>query len=256
MVVDEHLDDQMALAPSPYPPTPQQSLFFYIADTIQMKRDGEDSFQRQARTVIVGPQVRRVNLVVGKHHKAVRVGFHPGGLYRLLGVPMHELVDEGLDAALVWPSDMSRIEEQLAGAPDHQSIKIIIENFLLGKLVTTKALQPFDLAMQSLVRSEGMIDIETLARDSCLSLRQFERVCKIRLGLRPKVFSRITRFSKAYRLSEASTNVNWTSIAYECGYFDQMHLIRDFREFAGVNPGIIENEILAAPLRLQKDLRL
>jgi AraC-like DNA-binding protein len=50
--------------------------------------------------------------------------------------------------------------------------------------------------------------------------------------------------------------LSWTSIAYDCGYFDQMHLIRDFKEFAGVAPGIIQKELNEIPVRLQADLRL
>jgi AraC-like DNA-binding protein len=50
--------------------------------------------------------------------------------------------------------------------------------------------------------------------------------------------------------------MNWTQIAYECGYFDQMHLIRDFKEFAGLAPGVIEKELEAAPIRMQAGLRL
>ena len=91
---------------------------------------------------------------------------------------------------------------------------------------------------------------------SCLSLRQFERVCKQRIGMPPKLFARIIRFSKAYRLYENSAYKNWTSIAYECGYFDQMHFIRDFKEFTGVTPRIIEKELGELSVRLQASMQL
>ena len=71
----------------------------------------------------------------------------------------------------------------------------------------------------------------------------------------PKMYARIVRFSNAYRLHEATPGLSWTKIAYEAGYFDQMHLIRDFRVFAGVNPSVIEQELLDTPLRMQKDIR-
>jgi AraC-like DNA-binding protein len=70
------------------------------------------------------------------------------------------------------------------------------------------------------------------------------------------MFARLTRFSKAYRLHEIFPEWNWTRIAHECGYFDQMHFIRDFREFAGVTPGIMEKELDNNRVRLQADLRL
>jgi AraC-like DNA-binding protein len=71
----------------------------------------------------------------------------------------------------------------------------------------------------------------------------------------PKVFARLVRFSKAYRMRENFDHLSWTSIAHDCGYFDQMHFIRDFKEFAGVAPGILERELQELPVRLQAGLR-
>jgi AraC-like DNA-binding protein len=51
-------------------------------------------------------------------------------------------------------------------------------------------------------------------------------------------------------IKEQQPGISWTQIAHECGYFDQMHLIRDFQEFAGVNPSHIESEIAATQVKL------
>ena len=72
--------------------------------------------------------------------------------------------------------------------------------------------------------------------------------------MNPKMYSRILRFSKAYRLREAFPHLSWVKIAYEAGYYDQMHMIRDFKDFAGVNPSAIEQELYVTPLRMQRDL--
>ena len=88
---------------------------------------------------------------------------------------------------------------------------------------------------------------------ACGSLSENVRTVSV---LPPKLFARLIRFSKAYRLRESFSNLSWTSIAYECGYFDQMHFIRDFKEFAGVAPGIIEKELDKTPVRMQAALRL
>jgi AraC-like DNA-binding protein len=71
-----------------------------------------------------------------------------------------------------------------------------------------------------------------------------------------KLFSRVVRFSNAYRLRENHAGISWTSIAHKAGYFDQAHLIRDFKEFAAVAPGVIEKELASSPVRLQAHLRL
>src|SRR6187549_1338709 len=94
MVVHVEAGPDDAPMVSPYPPSPQNSLFFYINDQIKMQRGTESSFVLQPRSVMVGPQLTTVTLDVNRSHKAVRVGFHPGGLYRMLGIPMVRMVDE------------------------------------------------------------------------------------------------------------------------------------------------------------------
>jgi AraC-like DNA-binding protein len=256
MIVDAEVPDELAQVICPYPPTPQQSLFFYINDQISMQKEGGKRFCLQPRSVVVGPQVTRVNLIVGKKHKAVRVGFHPGGLYRLLGIPMNNLFDQGFDTTTLIGVEMENIVQQLQEAPDYETIKNVVERFLLQKSSRLKTALPFDVAMKDLVQHNGNIPIEKIASISCLSLRQFERKCAERIGMPPKLFSRVIRFSNAYRLYEKQPELKWTSIAYECGYFDQMHLIRDFKEFAGVTPLIIKGELSTTPFRLQKDIQL
>ncbi len=256
MIVHVEVETQSGPIICPYPPTPQNSIFFYINDPIKMQQATETVFALQPRSVIVGPQLTRVSIDINKSHKAVRVGFHPGGLYRLLGISMAEMIDESYDATDVFGSQLHQLNIKLQEAKSFDEIHLVIENFLLEKLKGIKKALPFDMAMLELLRANGNVTIEQLASMACLSLRQFERVCKDRIGLPPKLFARLVRFSKAYRIRENKPDISWTSIAYECGYFDQMHMIRDFKEFAGVAPGSIEKELNSTPVRLQAELRL
>lgn len=256
MVVHAEVDTKASPVLCPYPPAPQNSLFFYINDRIRVQKEGDPCFVLQPRSVIVGPQLTRVMIDINKSHKAVRVGFHPGGLYRLLGVSMAEMIDGSYDATDVFGNEIQDINNRLQEAQHFDAINEVIEKFLLQKLKALKRALPFDMAMLELLRLNGNLSMEQLASMACLSLRQFERVSKERIGLPPKLFARLVRFSKAYRLRENFPLLSWTSIAHECGYFDQMHFIRDFKEFAGVAPGVIEKELQNTPVRLQASLRL
>ena len=239
-----------------YPPTPQNSLFFYINDRIKVQMEPGTGFLLQPRSVVVGQQLSRVTLDINRDHKAVRVGFHPGGLYRLLGISMAEMIDGSYDAMDVFGEEMQFVNEQLREAASFDEINGIITTFLLRQVKRLKKGLPFDAAMLELLRLNGNIPIEQVASLACLSLRQFERVSKERIGLPPKLFARLARFSKAYRMRENFSQLSWTHIAHECGYFDQMHFIRDFKEFAGVAPGVIEKELERTPVRMQAGLRL
>lgn len=239
---------------TPYPPTPFQSLLFYCNHPIAMSRIDKAGFEEQPLTVVIGPQFSRVNIKVQSRLYAIRVDFRPGGLYRMLGIPMHELFDGGFDALHFFGAEMRNINEQLRQTFNLEEGKTIVEQFLLKKAKCLKQMLPFDAAMHVLLTHNGEIAIEKIASLSCLSLKQFERKCKERIGMNPKMYARILKFSKAYRLHEAFPHLSWTKIAYEAGYYDQMHMIRDFKTFAGVNPSVIERQLLSTPLRMQKDL--
>jgi transcriptional regulator GlxA family with amidase domain len=89
-----------------------------------------------------------------------------------------------------------------------------------------------------------------------LSIRQFERQFKQRIGLSPKFYSRLIRFSNAWILKENNPNLTWTTIAHQSGYYDQMHLIKDFKEFAAVNPKQIEQALLEMPFNPRNRVNL
>ena len=240
----------------PFPPVPQHCIYFYIHDPVSIQKAGEKEFICKPSSIAVGAQLTRVNINISNNHLMLCVTFRPGGLHRLLNVPMHTMMDTDVDTSFLFKKEISEVNEQLKEAGSYETMKMIAENFLLQKISGLRSALPFDKAMQFLVQHDGNISIDKIASLSCLSIRQFERKCKERIGLPPKLFARLTRFSKAYRLKEQRPHLHWTSLAYECGYFDQMHLIRDFKEFTGVTPSFIDKELSETKLRLQANLKL
>ncbi|GAC1587515.1 MAG: hypothetical protein NVS3B25_03470 [Hymenobacter sp.] len=83
------------------------------------------------------------------------------------------------------------------------------------------------------------VSLEYLARQSCLSLRQFERKFREQTGVSPKLFMRIARFNRAYALKEQAPARDWLDIALACGYADYQHMVKDFKQFAGVSPPLL-----------------
>ena len=164
---------------------------------------------------------------------------------------MHEIIDEACNTADFFHQQIQQVNEQLFNTLQYDEMIAVVEKFLLQKLSTIKAVLPFDNAMATLLKHDGLLPIDQVASLACVSLRQFERQCKERIGLPPKLYARLIRFSKAYRLFEGQPHLSWTHIAHTCGYFDQMHFIRDCKEFAGVVPTVIAKEISNSPAQLQ-----
>jgi methylphosphotriester-DNA--protein-cysteine methyltransferase len=63
-------------------------------------------------------------------------------------------------------------------------------------------------------------------------IRHFQQV----VGITPKRFARVRRFGRVLQSIELGRPVDWSGVAATCGYFDQAHLIQEFREFSGMNP--------------------
>ena len=231
-----------------YVPTHTRFLCFYLADPVVVKK-GLGDFEYHGRSTIIGPQLTPVTLDLGKNHSNLLVILKPGGLYRLLGIPLIQLLDCYYDARLVVGKEIDQVIERLMNTSSSIEKNCIIQNYLLQKSFTLKPALPIDLAMLQLVRSQGKIAMDCLANQSCLSIRQLERQSLVRIGLPPKYFARMIRFSEAYKFKERNPQACWTEIVYRFGYYDQMHLIRDFHHFTKINPSNLKEEIIIHSVR-------
>jgi transcriptional regulator GlxA family with amidase domain len=99
-----------------------------------------------------------------------------------------------------------------------------------------------------------MMRIETLARELCWTPRQLERRFLIEVGLTPKRLARLVRFQSALSCLPAAPSA--ATAALDCGFFDQPHMLRDFRSLAGAPPSIVLEQPGALAARLQSDKRL
>jgi transcriptional regulator GlxA family with amidase domain len=89
---------------------------------------------------------------------------------------------------------------------------------------------------QHALRHNGAIRIEELANHHALSVRQYQRRFIEEVGFSPKLFTRITRFQTALDAKRIAPHRSWMDVAHDSGYFDQMHLIRDFKSLGGEIP--------------------
>lgn len=237
-----------------YPPTPEHCIFLYLNSPVKAKKLGESQFTRRSACVVVGPQVTRVDLELSQDHRAVMIGFQPGGLYRFLGLPMKEIFDDGFDGFDILDRDVHDLVEELKETQQPERINAKVQRYLIKKLPKVQDVLPFDIAIRRLQMTENNYPMGDVARDACLSIRQFERKSHERLGMSPKLFSRIARFSKAYRMFEANQQLTWTQISHYCGYFDQMHFIKDFKEFTGATPSLMGSKLATTGLKFQAPL--
>jgi transcriptional regulator GlxA family with amidase domain len=87
-----------------------------------------------------------------------------------------------------------------------------------------------------LLPSDEPTRIDRISHASAMSIRSYERQFAVEIGMSPKQFARLARFAKAIDLKRMSED-SWLNISHELGYFDQMHMVKDFRTFGGDAPG-------------------
>jgi AraC-like DNA-binding protein len=92
-----------------------------------------------------------------------------------------------------------------------------------------------DAAVGTILESGGRVSIDALVSSAGTSLRQLERQFRENVGLTPKTFSRIVRLQAALRRLRHGRAL--TDVALACGFYDQSHMTRDFRELASMSPG-------------------
>jgi len=235
----------------PFPPLPEHCIFFYPFDKPTNEIVKTNEKRNHPGCLIVGPNTDRLKLTFGYNHLVIKIGFQPGGLYRLLGIPMEEmLVYKEFDGQDIFGGDIPDTIDQLRNADDNVERIDIVEKFLFARIAKLMRPAAMDEVLPEILKYGGLMKIDQLAQKACMSNRQFERVFKERIGLSPKFFSRLVRFTKAWLMKEHRPVTSWTEVAYSCGYFDQMHLIRDFQEFAGTSPSIIATELAKQPFSL------
>lgn len=233
-----------------YTPKPGDSIEFFLRDPEFVSYQDNKKHQRSS-AIIVGQHSLVTNRYVGNEFLFLNINFQPGALYRLTGIPSYELTNTYIDAETVFPKEIRLINEQLKNARTYTKIITLAESFILMLLSRSKKdSHRIDMAAKILLQSTDHISMDWLAKESCLSSRQFERKFKERMGVTPTLLVRLARFDRAFKMKNAIPVKDWLSIAVQCGYHDYQHLVRDYKDFTGLTPAAFFQTDNQAPERI------
>ena len=226
---------------------PAHILEFYLQQryVVRLCQSGEPDIV--PRAVVVGPSThRRADLVLHGRFQVFTIHFQAAGFHRLFRVPMGELVDRAYDARSVVGVAAAEIEQKLAEASGfRQRVSAATEFLLLQQRRERPPFDPIAVIANRLLLERGTLRVVDAATCAGLSVRQFERRFVEQVGLPPKIFAAIVRFDAALDAKLGTPARLWTDIAHEFGYYDQMHMVHDFKRFAGESPTIFTKRIQA-----------
>jgi AraC-like DNA-binding protein len=235
----------------PYSPKPEHTITFLPKGRLTMKNPLTGETKVAPAISICGQQVSRYNFYLSSEYLMIRIHFHPGALYRLLRIPVYEFTDSWFDASPVMSREIVDVNERLSNCLSYPEMISVIEEFLLTKKQKMmEATHPLDAVASCIYTNPSRFSLDWLATQSCLCPRQFNRKFTERMGVGPKLYSRVVRFHKAYQYKEAHPDDDWLSIALLYGYADYQHMVKDFREFAQVTPNLWVNQDNQSPERI------
>ncbi|MDR2969572.1 MAG: helix-turn-helix domain-containing protein [Tannerellaceae bacterium] len=219
-------------------PTGMMSLIFHRGNRLLSVH--ENTFH--PRTFLNGQERTFADLQYDGQVNMITVVFRPAGVRAFFDLPINRLTGLRLTAGDMEDRELAALENSLTSTGDDGMCILLIEQFLFRRLMR--------LAEHNLKRIEttirlinsGETNVTALADTACLSRKQFDRIFSEYVGAHPKEFSRTVRFQRALYKLETNPQISWAALAADCGYFDQSHMIREFRSLSGYTPG----EYLAA----------
>jgi AraC-like DNA-binding protein len=165
--------------------------------------------------------------------------FYPHGLSIFLDLPLNELYNQSIPLRFILKDAASKLEDELSGVESFDQRISIAERFLITQIRKNEIKHQYNRIRHTvnlINQTKGVIDIEDLASHSCLSRKQYERIFSDIIGTSPKQFLKIVRFQNVIYQKSKHPDLSLTELAYQCGYYDQAHMINDFKTLSGYTP--------------------
>jgi AraC-like DNA-binding protein len=211
-------------------------LIFYLKDRPEIVNT---HYSINENIVITGQLKSYHDLKIKGELSLFAIDFLPQGLCLFLDIPPSALYNQSVPLKYILKHAVVKLEDELQAASTFNKKVEIAERFLLSQIHKTKLKykhERIEFAIQQINKAKGVLDINELASDIYLSRKQFERSFLEIVGTSPKQFLKTIRFQNAIYEKSKNPDLNLTEIAYKCGYFDQSHMINDFKSMSGITP--------------------
>lgn len=166
---------------------------------------------------------------------SVLVYFKEAGAAPFFRQPIHELFDKSVSLDhFMLRSELLMMEEQLCEAKTDRERIAVVENFLIARMNPALRDNLVIAALSIIHKNKGNLRITELMEQLNISQSPLEKRFRQVVGASPKKFASVVRFK--YILQQHSPQSQLMDLAYEAGFYDQSHFIKEFRTFTGETP--------------------
>jgi len=195
-----------------------------------------------------GARERAHRKLIRRGQRAIAARLRLGAHEAVLGVPAAAIAGRIVALEDLWGgAETRRLCERLAAARSTPDAAQIFEGAIAERVAASGALGGrANLVLQAAARLTHA-NVNAVAAGLGVSERHLRRAFREALGVSPKAFAKLTRFHRALGTARAGAHGGWAAIAASAGYYDQAHLIAEFRTITGVTPRELLDELGASP---------
>lgn len=195
----------------------------------------------------IGARRRALRKPLPRGQRTVIARLRLGTHVAVLGARSTELTSRIVPLAELWgASTVERLTDRLAAAGDLRAAATIVADAIADRLVHGMHLDAHAELVLAAAEALQHDSVAGVAERLGISERSLRRVFHEVVGMSPKSFAKLARFGRAVQAARETPRTDWARIAADTGYYDQAHLIGEFRDVAGVTPRALLGELAGA----------
>lgn len=184
-----------------------------------------------------GLRNQSITIPSGIEQEMIVVNFHKGKAYPFITAPLNQFTNLTVDGDLALPNTIYELRERILMCIHTEKMFQEIEHYFLNHSVSPLVTNPFiDYSIHCITKTPAPITIEKLTQKIGYSHRHFIKIFSEHVGMTPKHYMKIIRFQKVIQIAESKAKLNWSDIAFQCGYYDLSHFSHEFKLFSGFSP--------------------
>lgn len=190
------------------------------------------------RMSFLGPATDKACVEIDGESDYFCIRFRPGQALQLADVHPAEIIDSYAELPNIKGISIGSLADRLNSLTDPAARQLVMEDLVRGSLPLVRN-ERCRQATALLEAHGGRLQVNELAAELGLHIRSLERLFVEHLGMTPKQHARLVRLRHLLSRLRTGSFGSLTDLAYACGYADQSHMIRDFKELTGRLPGEI-----------------
>jgi AraC-like DNA-binding protein len=212
-------------------------IVFSFGDNLITKNKNNELIDSLPNSFLYGQISQFKDLYLQGEVSLIVVVLQPSGINQLIGISADELLDKIIRIEDLFGCQGLEIQEKLAKKVAFQSKLTLLNTFFIELTAKKNTSNQWLIhaSLDFIVKNKGNVSIHQLVKYMGYTERHLERKFMETVGLSPKKFSNIIKLHSFLKYLKVEPK-NLTIIAYEAGYADQSHLIKEFKKYTGITP--------------------